>query len=176
MQYYIFADDETGTLIGQALRRAAQRGVRVRLLIDDEYAPREVAWLQALDSVPNFELRMFNPFAERGSGLVRAAEFLVDFARLDHRMHNKLLLSDNAVAVISGRNIENAYFGESDTSNYLDLDVLAVGPVVRHLSLRFDAFWNSPWALPAAALTGPEPPWISRRASRSTPRGPNTRC
>jgi cardiolipin synthase C len=158
LQYYIFADDETGTLVGQALRRAAQRGVRVRLLIDDEYTPGEVPWLQALDSVPRFELRIFNPFAERGSGLARAAEFLLDFTRLDHRMHNKLLLTDNAAAVIGGRNIEDAYFGESETSNYLDLDVLAVGPVVRDLSGRFDAFWNSPWAIPASALTAPKPP------------------
>jgi putative cardiolipin synthase len=156
LQYYIFADDETGTLVGQALRRAAGRGVRVRLLIDDEYTVREGPWLQALDSVPNIELRIFNPFADRGSGLLRTAEFLHDLARLDHRMHNKLLLTDNAAAVIGGRNIENAYFGESNTSNYLDLDVLAVGPVVRDLSWRFDAFWNSPWAIPAAALIGPK--------------------
>ena len=105
---------------------------------------RELPWLQALDSAPNFELRLFNPFAERGSGLARTAEFLLDFARLDHRMHNKLLLTDNAAAVIGGRNIENAYFGESDTSNYLDLDIPAVGPVVRHLSLRFHALLEQP--------------------------------
>ena len=157
LQYYIFADDEAGTLVGQTLRRAARRGVRVRLLIDDEHTVGEGPWLQALDSAPNIELRIFNPFADRGGGLARTAEFLLDLARLDHRMHNKLLLTDNAAAVIGGRNIENAYFGESDTSNYLDLDVLAVGAAVRDLSRRFDAFWNSPWAIPAAALTGPRP-------------------
>jgi putative cardiolipin synthase len=157
LQYYIFAEDETGTLVGQALRRAAQRGVRVRLLIDDEYTVGESDWLQAVDSAPNLELRIFNPFVDRTSGLLRTVEFLRNLPRLDHRMHNKLLLVDNTAAVIGGRNIENAYFGESNTSNYLDLDFLAVGPVVRTLSQRFDSFWNSPWAVPAPALTGPAP-------------------
>jgi cardiolipin synthase C len=156
LQYYIFADDETGTLVGQALRRAARRGVRVRLLIDDEYTAGESPWLRALDSAPNIELRIFNPFADRRGNLLRTVEFLREIARLDHRMHNKLLLVDNAAGVIGGRNIENAYFGESTTANYLDLDLLGAGPVVGDLSRRFDAFWNSPWAVPAAALLGPQ--------------------
>ena len=155
LQYYIFRSDETGRLLSAALARAAARGVRVRILLDDGDTRPGDERVAALAGYPGIELRIFNPFAYRGHALaLRAAEFLVDHQRLDYRMHNKLLVVDNTVAMIGGRNIGNQYFQMDPESQFADDDVFAAGPIVTHLSATFDEFWNNPLAIPVAALQG----------------------
>ena len=153
LQYFIFRGDETGRLLTAALLRAADRGVRVRVLIDDGDTVAGDEQIIALDAHPAIEIRIFNPFAYRGHGRVRrTGEFLLNAARLDYRMHNKLLVVDNAVALVGGRNIGNQYFQMDPESQFADDDVLAAGPIAARLSATFDEFWNSPFAIPAAAL------------------------
>jgi cardiolipin synthase C len=155
VQYFIFRGDETGRLITAALLRAADRGVRIRILIDDGDTVAGDEQILALSGHPSVELRIFNPFGYRGHAhWLRAAEFLFNMPRLDYRMHNKLLVSDNAVALIGGRNIGNQYFQMDPESQFADDDVFTVGPVVQKLSETFDEFWNSKLAIPAAALGG----------------------
>jgi putative cardiolipin synthase len=153
LQYFIFRGDETGRLLTDALLRAADRGVRVRVLIDDGDTIAGDEQLIALDAHPAIEIRVFNPFAYRGHDrLLRTREFLFNASRLDYRMHNKLLVVDNAVALIGGRNIGNQYFQMDPESQFADDDVFAAGPIVRQLSATFDEYWNSRLAIPAEAL------------------------
>jgi putative cardiolipin synthase len=152
LQYFIYRGDETGRLITDALLRAADRGVRIRLLIDDGATMKGDEQVIALDAHPNIEIRIFNPFAYRGHSVVRRSlEFLLN-KRLDYRMHNKLMVADNSVALIGGRNVGNQYFQIDPDSQFADDDLLAVGPIAVKLSASFDEFWNSPLAVPAAAL------------------------
>jgi len=155
VQYFIFRGDETGRLITAALLRAADRGVHVRILIDDGDTVAGDEQILALDGHPSVEVRIFNPFAYRGHmDLLRATEFLFNWGRLDYRMHNKLLVADNAVALIGGRNIGNQYFQMDPESQFADDDVFTAGPIVQRLSKTFDEYWNSKLAIPAAALGG----------------------
>jgi putative cardiolipin synthase len=154
VQYFIFRGDETGSLITAALLRAADRGVRVRVLIDDGDTVAGDEQIFALDGHPSIEIRVFNPFAYRGhSGFLRGMEFAFNARRLDYRMHNKLLVVDNSVALIGGRNIGNQYFQMDPESQFADDDVFSVGPVVQQLSATFDEFWNSTHSIPAVALS-----------------------
>ena len=123
--------------------------MRVRILIDDFNLKDLDATIAALDAHPNIEVRLFNPFAHRGSRLIG---FLTDFERVNHRMHNKLMVMDNAVAIVGGRNMSDPYFEVHPEFNFRDLDIAAAGPVVRDLSSVFDRFWNGPWSVPIAAL------------------------
>jgi putative cardiolipin synthase len=149
VQYYVLHDDATGKSLLVALRDAAARGVRVRVLLDDLYTSGEDPLLDGLAAFPNIEIRLFNPFVNaRGSVASRFLTSLNEFDRVNHRMHNKLFVADNAFAVVGGRNIADEYFMRSAGSNFVDLDVLAAGPVVRELSGFFDAYWNSPFAYP----------------------------
>ena len=167
LQYFIFRGDETGRLLTDALLRAADRGVRVRVLVDDGDTVAGDEQIIALDGHPNVEIRVFNPFAYRGhSRLRRGWEFLLHASRLDYRMHNKLLVVDNAVALIGGRNIGNQYFQLDPDSQFADDDVFAAGPIAAQLSATFDEFWNSPFAIPAAALAH-QPP-VTALAERRT--------
>jgi len=153
LQYFIFRGDETGRLLTDGLLRAADRGVRVRVLVDDGDTLTGDEQISALDTHPNVQVRIFNPFAYRGhSRLRRGLEFMFHASRLDYRMHNKLLVVDNAVALVGGRNIGNQYFQMDPESQFADDDVLAAGPIAVRLSATFDEFWNSPFAIPAAAL------------------------
>jgi len=153
LQYFIFRGDETGRLLTDGLLRAADRGVRVRVLVDDGDTLAGDEQISALDTHPNVQVRIFNPFAYRGhSRLRRGLEFMFHASRLDYRMHNKLLVVDNAVALVGGRNIGNQYFQMDPESQFADDDVLAAGPIAARLSATFDEFWNSPFAIPAAAL------------------------
>lgn len=153
VQYYVLHNDDTGKALFRALRDAADRGVRVRLLIDDLYTVGEDELLFALAASPNVEVRLFNPFpGGRASFAGRFASSLADFGRINHRMHNKLLVADNAMAVAGGRNIANAYFMRANENNFVDLDVLAAGPVVRELSTAFDTYWNSEYVYPIESL------------------------
>jgi putative cardiolipin synthase len=149
VQYYIWEADATGRILADRLLRAADRGVRVRVLVDDiNFAGRD-AVLASMDAHPNIEIRLFNPFANRNKHFL---DFLVDLKRVNHRMHNKLMVADNAAAIVGGRNIGDHYFGVATDANFRDLDIAAVGPVVRDTSQVFDHFWNGSWAVPIAAL------------------------
>jgi putative cardiolipin synthase len=165
LQYFIFRSDNTGRLLTDAVLRAADRGVRVRVLIDDgETVPGDER-IAMLAAHPSIEVRIFNPFAYRGhSKLLRGIEYAFNASRLDYRMHNKLLVVDNAVALIGGRNIGDQYFQIDPASQFADDDVFAAGPVVPQLSASFDQFWNDPLSIPVAALTG-KPPSAAALAS-----------
>ena len=149
VQYYIWRDDITGKLLLYSLYRAAERGVRVRLLLDDNGIAGLDDWLAALNHHNNVEVRLFNPFVIRSS---RALGFLTDFGRLNHRMHNKSFTADNQATIIGGRNIADEYFGVGDGALFADLDVLAIGPVVDRVSGDFDRYWASQSAYPADRL------------------------
>ncbi|MDY0006282.1 MAG: phospholipase D family protein [Spongiibacteraceae bacterium] len=154
VQYYIWQDDITGTLMFQSLLDAAERGVRVRLLLDDMKTAGLDPLLLALDVHPNIEVRLFNPFLHRR---FRALDFVTDFSRVNRRMHNKSFTADNQVSIVGGRNIADEYFGAGGHMIFADLDVLAVGPVVDAVSRDFDRYWASLSAYPImAVLAGPE--------------------
>lgn len=156
LQYYLVAEDATATLLLYRALVAAQRGVRVRVLIDDLDVGDRDSHLASLAAHPNVQLRVFNPFAWRGAAnLGKALDYLSDAALLNRRMHNKLWIADNAAAVIGGRNLSDAYFNAGSRSNFADLDVLVAGPVVAEASRSFDEYWNSEWAVPIQAFTGP---------------------
>lgn len=155
VQYYIWRNDSSGILLFDALRRAADRGVRVRLLLDDINTAEIEGILAALDAHPNIELRLFNPFAQRER---RAVSLATDFARLNRRMHNKSYTADNQVTVIGGRNIGDEYFSAASDVSFADLDVLAVGPVVHEVSIDFDRYWACDSAYPADRLLPPAKP------------------
>ena len=160
LQYFIFSSDETGQLLADALIRAADRGVRVRLLLDDFDNTGHDAEIEALDAHPNIEVRLYNPLAYRGDiKLLRWSELLLHQPRLDYRMHNKLLVVDNAVAMVGGRNVGDDYFQIDPAGQLGDYEVVAAGPIVAHLSKCFDKFWNTPSSVPVAALaSGPVQP------------------
>jgi putative cardiolipin synthase len=153
LQYYIFRGDETGRLLTDSLAHAAQRGVRIRLLVDDaDTVPGDEQILRLL-AYPSVEVRIFNPYRYRGhSKIIRHLEFIFHVSRLDYRMHNKLFVVDNALAVTGGRNIGNQYFQVDPESQFADEDVFTAGPIVGKLSSIFDDFWNSDLAIPAQAL------------------------
>ena len=150
LQYFIWDEDATGRILAERLVRAADRGVRVRILVDDlNLKHHRDAAIMALDSHPSIEVRIFNPFANRSWKLLG---FLTDFSRVNHRMHNKLFVMDNTVAIVGGRNIGDHYFDVHQAVNFRDMDVVAGGPVVREASGVFDHFWNGPWSVPITAL------------------------
>ncbi|MCO5101344.1 MAG: phospholipase D family protein [Burkholderiaceae bacterium] len=149
IQYYIWNGDKTGTLMFEALRRAAARGVRVRLLLDDNKTAGLDTVLAALDAQPNIEVRLFNPFVHRRW---RVLSFLGDFWRLNRRMHNKSFTADNQATIIGGRNIGDEYFDAGQGISFVDLDVLAIGPVVDDVSRDFDRYWASASSYPAGRI------------------------
>ncbi len=143
VQYFLWDGDATGHVVMSALLDAADRGVRVRLLLDDLYLEGKDVNLAILDAYPNVHVRLFNPFSSRSAHFM---DLLFDFARVNHRMHNKAFVIDNSVAIVGGRNIGDPYFSANDEANFRDVDLFAVGPIVREVSDSFDDFWNSPWA------------------------------
>jgi putative cardiolipin synthase len=157
IQYYIWRNDMTGTMLFDALCDAADRGVRVRLLLDDNNTPGLDPILAALDSHPNIEVRLFNPFVIRWP---RAIGYVTDFFRLNRRMHNKSFTADNEATIIGGRNIGDEYFQAAAEGSliFADLDVIAVGPVVKEVSRDFDRYWASESAYPADRLLPPAGP------------------
>lgn len=152
IQTYIWHGDMTGKLMARHVLAAADRGVRVRILVDDLDARAKNDGFAALDVHENVEVRLFNPMASRKGMLGKAAEFGTRFRRLNHRMHNKSWIADNRIAVVGGRNLGDEYFDAHDGTNFIDLDFLMAGPVVRAASVTFDRFWNSPSNYPIAAL------------------------
>jgi cardiolipin synthase C len=159
VQYYIWHPDTSGGLLAEELWRAAERGVRVRLLLDDNNTGGMDKAIAALDAHSNIEVRLFNPYANRGW---RLGELAWDFARLNRRMHNKSFTADSQASIVGGRNVGDEYFGADSPVEFADLDVLAVGAVVPEISASFDAYWNSESAYPAAGLLRPSQipvPW-----------------
>lgn len=149
IQYYIWHKDMTGTLLFEALHEAADRGVRVRLLLDDNNTSGLDETLSVLDSHPNIQVRLFNPFMRRS---YRAVEYLTDFNKANRRMHNKSFTVDNQLTIIGGRNVGDEYFGAGDGVLFADLDILAAGPVVQDVSHDFDRYWQSESAYPVGLI------------------------
>jgi putative cardiolipin synthase len=148
IQYYIWRADMSGTLLFEAIRRAADRGVRVRLLLDDNNTNGLDDLLAALDSHPNIEIRLFNPFVLRRFRTLN----IYDFARLNRRMHNKSFTADNQVTIVGGRNVGDEYFAAHQKIDFVDLDVMAIGPVVTDVSKDFERYWRSESAYPVASI------------------------
>lgn len=155
VQSYIWHDDVAGTLLFDAVRRAAQRGVRVRLLLDDNEAGDLDGVLAALAAQPNIQVRLFNPFLHRHW---RFLDYVTDFQRLNRRMHNKSFTADNQATIIGGRNIGDEYFGGGQDFLFVDLDVMAIGPVVKTVSHDFDRYWSSASAYPVGCILPPAGP------------------
>ena len=149
VQYFLMKGDTAGQEFAGALLRAAERGVRVRFLLDDVFTTIEDEELELLDAHPNIELRLFNPIARRGVGLVNA---IVYFRRVNRRMHNKSFTIDNQVTIVGGRNIADEYFELRPEGEFLDLDVIGLGPVAANVSHVFDRFWNSSRSVPMEAF------------------------
>jgi len=154
LQYFIFRGDETGQQLTRAVLSAADRGVRVRVLVDDGETVGGDDQISMLEAHPSVEIRIFNPFVYRGHiQMFRAIEFMFNASRLDYRMHNKLLVVDNAIALIGGRNIGDQYFQIDPESQFADDDVFAAGPIAKQLSATFDEYWNNGLSIPAEALS-----------------------
>jgi putative cardiolipin synthase len=152
VQSYIWHADVTGMFFANELLLAADRGVKVRVLLDDVDARKNNDAIAALSAHPNIQVRTFNPFASRSGTFRLIAEGLRSFSRINRRMHNKTWIADNRLAVAGGRNIGDEYFNASDEVNFVDLDFAMVGPVVRQASASFDEYWNSASAYPMEVL------------------------
>jgi len=144
IQYYLLANDLTGRAFLREVRDAAVRGVRVRILVDDLYTAANDQLLQGIAAYPNVQVRLFNPFpAGRALNVTRWGLSLLDLARLNHRMHNKLFIADGLFAIAGGRNIADEYFFRSPRGNFIDFDLLVAGDAVPQLAASFDRYWNS---------------------------------
>ena len=153
MQYFIWQDDASGDLLLDRVIKAADRGVRVRILVDDIYVIGADRTVAALSQHPNIQMRLFNPMEGRTSSMfLFVMEFLGNIEKLNHRMHNKLIVADNRFAIVGGRNIGQEYFGLNPKHNFTDFDVVAFGPVAKKISASFDIYWNNQWAYPGEAL------------------------
>ena len=179
LQYYIIRGDESGLLITEALLRAAQRGVRVRIVVDDGETVAGDEQLFALAAIPSVSIRIFNPWRYRGhSRVLRGTEFVFNKSRLDYRMHNKVFIADGAIALIGGRNIGDQYFQVDPQSQFADDDVLVTGPIVPRLTETFEQYWESKIAVPVEAIA-PHQQYDAARATelaarRTTPQKAST--
>ena len=149
LQYYIWHNDKVGALALEGLLRAADRGVKVRLLLDDNNTGDLDASLLAIDQHPNVEVRLFNPFVYRKW---RMLNYVLDFSRNNHRMHNKTFIADTQVALVGGRNISNQYYDAGESFQFSDIDVMMVGQVVPEVAKSFDDYWNYPMAYPVSQM------------------------
>jgi len=155
LQYYIWHGDQTGKLLAGAVIQAAQRGVKARLLLDDMGTAAKDRSLLILDSHPNIEVRLFNPISLRSHRMLGT---LLDFKRVNRRMHNKSFTADGKVAIVGGRNIGDEYFGAANEMNFADFDVVAKGPVVREVTQAFERYWNCAAAVPISEVSGEKVP------------------
>lgn len=151
VQYYIWEPDNSGKLLFSALLEAADRGVKVRVLLDDNNTSGMDDLLTRLDAHPHIEVRLFNPFSFR---TLRVLGYLTDFARLNRRMHNKSFTVDGQVTIVGGRNVGDAYFGVGKQPLFNDLDVMAVGKVVPQVTADFESYWNSVCVKPLSQVLG----------------------
>lgn len=151
IQYYIIHNDASGQYLAYAILTAADRGVHVRILVDDINLSGRDSKLKLLSQHENIELRIFNPFVNRD--WLRNVELVINLDRAGRRMHNKVFIIDNSAAIIGGRNIGDEYFDDRNNLNFVDLDLLTVGPIVKDISTSFNEYWNSPWAQPIEKLS-----------------------
>src|SRR5512139_3962240 len=159
LQYYIFHGDITPKLVVDRMLAAADRGVRVRLLVDDWNLRGRDPVLALINAHPNIEVRIFNPVAGRRSAfLSRPVQYLFGAGRIKNRMHNKALVVDNTAAIVGGRNIGDEYFHAQPDVNFEDLDIMAMGPITKEVSAGFDEYWNHELAIPIRAFVSREPP------------------
>ncbi len=165
LQYYLIYGDLAGAMLIDELLNAADRGVRVRILVDDVLTKGYDQDLVGLDAHPNIQIRVFNPFGVRS---LRAWNFLWDFDRVNRRMHNKSFIVDNQVAIIGGRNIADEYFAAREDVNFGDLDVITIGPVVEEISNMYDLYWNDRLAVPVTTvIKPPKDPQLAEERIRS---------
>jgi len=150
-QYYIWENDSAGRILAERVLRAADRGVRVRMLIDHITLGKTDFNMARMDQHPNIQIRLFNPFKR---STLRGLELFFNLGRLNYRMHNKAFIVDNTIAIVGGRNIGDNYFGISAAENFRDLDLALVGPVVQDVSASFDKYWNSKYSVPVSVVTG----------------------
>ena len=150
-QYYIWNSDMSGKLLALKLIEAADRGVSVRILLDDFSVGDRNEQLMTLNSHANIQVRVYNPFVNR-AGAAKWLNFAFDFERLNRRMHNKTYSVDGVAAIVGGRNIGDEYFNRNENLNFRDLDLFTVGSVVRQVSQSFQEYWASPWAIPIDRL------------------------
>lgn len=154
LQTFLWSFDTVGNQVMSRLLVAADRGVEVKLLIDDTFLAGEEGVLLALQEHPNIKYRIYNPYKRRTSGSAsRAILNLGEFGRLDHRMHNKSMIVDNKVAIVGGRNLADEYFGLDDQANFRDMELLLGGPIVEEISTSFDEYWNDRWSFPIQELS-----------------------
>ncbi len=163
LQTFIWELDAVGHQVREHLLAAAARGVFVRVLVDDSFILDADQELLDIDRHANIELKVFNPYKRRSSeAALRQVLNAGEFHRLDHRMHNKVMVVDNRVAIVGGRNIATHYFGYHEKDNFRDMELVAGGPVVQELAAGFDAYWNDRWSFPMAAI-------MAQRAGPGTP-------
>jgi putative cardiolipin synthase len=164
IQTYLWYPDNVGRLVLEHAVRAAQRGVHVRMIIDDLLTTGNDQMITELENHPNIEFRLFNPWKKRGNLGARVAEMIAEMERLNTRMHDKLIIVDGNAVVIGGRNIGDHYFGLSHDYNFHDLDLLGFGHIARQANNMFDHFWNSEWVVSAQNLTNePDPEFAKQR-------------
>lgn len=155
LQTFLWLPDTAGRLILARILAAADRGVRVRILLDDSFTVGEGDAISAVAQHPNIEVRIYNPFRQRPDDLVlRQLTNLTEFSRIDHRMHNKAMIVDGRAAIVGGRNLADEYFGLNPGANFRDFELLTFGPAVGGLSALFDRYWRSPWSVPAQEVLG----------------------
>ncbi len=163
LQYFSAANDRTTEMLLLRIVAAAERGVRVRILLDDVHASTRLFAQRAMTAHPGIQVRLFNPFYSGGtSTMARLAEFVFNAERLNRRMHNKMWVADGVAAMVGSRNLGDEYFDANESFNFLDVDLLAVGPVAQELSRAFDAYWNSSSVTPIEAFV--EAPGAAERA------------
>lgn len=171
-QTFLWHFDTVGAMVLDHVAQAADRGVKVRILIDDTFLVHEDSVLLALARHPNIEYRVFNPFTRRSGGLAtRQLLNLAEFHRLDHRMHNKAMVIDNRVAIVGGRNIADEYFGLDEQANFRDLELLLGGGMVEEVSAAFDVYWNDRWTFPIEMLSHVEPSYVGLEEARQVAAG-----
>lgn len=160
-QYYIWNSDKSGNLFAQKLIQAADRGVSVRIILDDFSVGDSNEQLLAVNSHANIQIRVYNPFVNR-SGVAKWLNFAFDFERLNRRMHNKTYTVDGVAAIVGGRNIGDEYFNRNERLNFRDLGLFTVGPVVKQVSQSFQEYWDSPWAIPIDLLVTSHPDQVDK--------------
>ena len=149
LQYFLWHKDLTGQVMLKLVLDAADRGVRVRILLDDLDNQKLDPEFYALDTHANISIRLFNPFVTRGFKYV---DFFTDTARINRRMHNKSFTADNQYTLVGGRNIGDEYFDATQDTNFYDLDALVAGPLVDEVSTGFDVYWDHETAVPVSAF------------------------
>lgn len=184
LQTFLWNKDRTGLTILRHIYEAANRGVRVRILLDDSFTATHDKAILNIDRHPNIELRIYNPYARRSNSMIiRQLLNIGDFSRVDHRMHNKAIIVDNRAAIIGGRNLADEYFGHHEEMNFRDFEVLTAGSATLDLSRQFDEYWNNNWSFPIGLLEPSESTkngaefefWLKNNAKKGLLESPATR-